>query len=124
MIDFKTHIKLSKQLFSAESVDAYLQDLELLERVRFVRDLKETYPLTEGKSVSKLISDNFQVYDNVFDLVLGQFIMIEQILTGKFKFNAPTDMDLELMTYILRPKDEQEYDNTDSTKRRSIARRS
>lgn len=116
MIDFKTHIKLSKQLFSSESVDAYLQDLELLERVRFVRDLKETYPLTEGKSVSKLISDNFQVYDNVFDLVLGQFIMIEQILTGKFKFNAPTDMDLELMTYILRPKDEQEYDNTDSTK--------
>lgn len=116
MIDFKTHIKLSEKLFSAEGVDAYLENLELLERVRFVKSFKETYPLKEEKGVSDLIKDSFEVYDNVFDLVLGQFIMVEQILTGKFKFKTAADMDLELMTYILRPKGEVNYDNTDSTK--------
>lgn len=116
MIDFKTHISLSDKLSSTESMNAYLEDLELLERVRMLRSIKETYPLASSDVITEEIKSNFKVYDNVFDLVLGQFIMVEQILTGKFRFNNASEMDLELMTYILRPLDEVEYDNTEGSK--------
>ncbi len=39
--------------------------------------------------------------------------MIEQILTGKFKFKKESDMDLEIGSYLFRPKGEVKFDNTD-----------
>lgn len=78
--------------------------------------VKDTYPLESGDTITDTIKERFKYTDNVFGLVLGQFIMIEQILTGKFKFVDSSAQDLELMTYILRPIDEDKFDNTNASK--------
>lgn len=113
MITFKRHTEVSKALSNEEALQAHLEKLDPVERLKFLRDVKGTYPLEVEDEVSDFIKENYNYYDNVFDLVLGQFIMVEQILTGKFKFADENMMDLELMTYILRPKGEEKYDNTD-----------
>ena len=116
MMTFKQHIDLSKALSKFDDVEIYLEDLSPAERIKLIRDIKETYPLKDTREVTETIENNFTPYPDVFGLVLGQFIMIEQILTGKFKFKNEFDQDLELMTYILRPKDEKVFDNTDAVK--------
>jgi hypothetical protein len=116
MMTFKQHISLSKHLSNEFDVESYLIDLEPLERLKTIRAISDTYPLQSSDEVTEEIKERFRVYDSVFDLVLGQFIMIEQILTGKFKFKYEHEQDLELMTYILRPVEEEEFDNNNSVK--------
>jgi hypothetical protein len=116
MMTFKQHISVSKRLSSEEDLKAYLAELDALEHITLLRSMKDTYPIKAEPDVTDCIKEHFNYYDNVFDLVLGQFIMIEQILTGKFKFQNETDLDLELLTYVLRPKDEKEFDNTSTSK--------
>ena len=112
MITLKEHIELSKHMESDEKLKEYFTTLDAVTRLKMYSAIENTYPLKQSDSISDYIKENFTLYDNVFGLVLGQFIMIEQILTGKFKFDNPTDMDIELATYLLRPLDEKEFDNT------------
>lgn len=116
MMTFKQHKELSESLSKYDDVSVYLEDLDLLERLKTLRAMEATYPLKEGEEITELIQERFEYFEDVFSLTLGQFIMIEQILTGKFKFSNEHDQDLELMTYILRPKDEKEFDNEDAVK--------
>ena len=113
---FKQHIEISKILSTENGMKYHLEDLDIVERLRFLRMIKETYPLESNDTITDELKSKFKCYDNVFDLVLGQFIMLEQILTGKFKFVDSTAQDLEIMTYILRPIDEEQFDNTDASK--------
>lgn len=116
MMTFKQHISVSKHLSSEDDLKVYLKSLSALEHITLLRSMQETYPIKAEPDVTDYIKEHFNYYDNVFDLVLGQFIMIEQILTGKFKFQNETDLDLELLTYVLRPKGEKEFDNTSTSK--------
>lgn len=116
MMTFNDHIEVSKILSTEGGIENHLENLDVLERLKFLRQVKETYPLESNDTITKTIKTTFKYYDNVFDLVLGQFIMVEQILTGRFKFNDSSAQDLELMTYILRPIDEEYFDNTDQSK--------
>lgn len=111
MITLRQHIR-----YAGLSTSEDINKLSIIERLDIVRAIKNTYPLKAGSEINKYVSDNFIFYDNVFDLVLGQFIMIEKILTGKFKFEKETDLDVELATFLFRPKDEVEFDNEDTTK--------
>ena len=111
MITLKQHIELSNYMESEEQLKDYFTTLDAVERLKIYSAI-ERYPLQQSEDISDYIKDNFTLY-NVFELVLGQFIMIEQILMGKFKFSTPTDMDIELATYLLRPLGEKEFDNTD-----------
>jgi len=113
MIDFKTHIKLFNEFNLGNDVDGYLKDLDVLERLEFTRSLNETYPIKDSTEVSQYIKDNFNVTLNVMDAVLGQFIMLEQIITGKTKFKNENDRDLEFAKLILRPKHHESFDNED-----------
>lgn len=108
---FKQHIEMSKAISLYDDVTLYLNDLSPLERINTIRDISSTYPLKDEEGFSDYIKDNFSCCGKVFDLVLGQFIMVEQILTGKFKFESDMYQDLELMMYLLRPKEEAEFDN-------------
>lgn len=111
MIDFKTHITLFKKLSSDDDIDEYLKGLELTERLKMTRDITETYPIDETKPPSKDILERFNVTLNVEEAVLGQFIMLEQIITGKTQFNDENQRDLEFAKLILRPKHHKEFDN-------------
>lgn len=114
MMTFKQHIELSEAISTYDDISVYLENFEIVKRLEMLREINDTYPIGADSFVSELMSETFTCYDNVFDLVLGQFIMIEQILTGKFKFEKESDLDIELMTYLIRPKDEVEFDNQDS----------
>lgn len=116
MITLRQHIELAAHMDSTEGMEKYLESINAIDKLKLYNRFEDTYPLKESDEITDYVTKNFNYYDSVFDLVLGQFIMIEQILTGKFKFSSPTDMDIELGTYLLRPKSEEEYDNTDTEK--------
>lgn len=108
MITLSDHIKYT-ELVEKGSLDS----LPMSEKVKIMREMSDVYPLKEAYDIDKSITGNFIYYDNVMELTLGQFIMIEQIMTGKFKFAKEVDMEVELAKYILRPLNESEFDNTD-----------
>mgnify|MGYP003635129038 FL=1 len=111
MIDFKTHIKLFKEFNSEKDIESYLNSLDVLDRLQTSRDIKETYPIDEKAAVTEYIFDNFNVTLGVEQAVLGQFIMLEQIITGKTNFESQNQRDLEFAKLILRPKHHKEFDN-------------
>ena len=113
---FKQHIELSESLSQFSDVSIYLDSLDLVERLKTLRLINESYPLEDRDEITDHIKENFNYSEKVFELVLGQFIMVEQILTGKFKFKGSVYQDLELMTYLLRPKGEEPFDNGDLLK--------
>jgi len=115
MITLKKHIEFTEII-----TEDRLGELGPVEKLELLRSVKDVYPLEVGVDISDYVSNNFKFYDNVFDLVLGQFIMIEKILTGKFKFKKETDLELELATFLFRPKDEIEFDNEEPLKEQQI----
>ena len=62
----------------------------------------------------KLESDR-NIYKDVESLVLGQFIMLEQIITGKTQLPDHL-VDLEILKLIIRPKSDKVFDNEDPEK--------
>ncbi len=111
MIDFKTHIELSKDIVGLNGSSGYLENLNPLERLEITRDIEATYPIENKSEVSDYIKNTFSVTDNVNECVLGQFIMLEQIVTGKTKFTRDYERDLAFAKLILRPKHHREFDN-------------
>ena len=75
------------------------------------RDIASTYPIDETVPPTKYIFDNFNVTLDVESAVLGRFIMLEQIVTGKTKFKSNYERDLTFAKLILRPKHHKEFDN-------------
>lgn len=113
MITLKEHIDLFESVKDTADLAKSLSVLKATEKLDIFRNFEKTYPLKGNLDVSDYVNNNFNFYDNVFELTLGQFIMIEQILTGKFKFKKESDMDLEIGSYLFRPKGEAKFDNTD-----------
>jgi len=111
MITFKEHISYSKSITVDDDGIVSADNLDALEKLDLLRRMSETYPLKESKSITPYIRENFKVNKGVMDLVLGQFIMVEQILTGKSKFDSEEEMELGILELILRPKHHTEFDN-------------
>ncbi len=91
-------------------IPAFLEGYRGLERLRISKSIKEEYPLNIPEVVSKSLISNFSINKDVQSLVLGQFIMIEQIMTGKTKLPEHL-IDLEILKLIIRPKHHIEFDN-------------
>lgn len=113
MITFGKHIELFKRFNQLNDIEEYLQTLGLAERVKMTRLIDETYPIKQSRDVSKYIIDTFTCTLSVESAVLGQFIMLEQIVTGKTKFKDENERDLTFAKLILRPKHHKEFDNED-----------
>lgn len=111
MITFKQHLEISKYSVKEGGMLEYIAKLPPEERVRTTRGIVETYPLKMDGEPSNALKESFNVYTNVMDLVLGQFIMLEQIITGKTKFNTDAENDLAIAELILRPKHHKIFDN-------------
>lgn len=111
MITFKQHIELFKSLSSESDTNTYLEGLNPLEQLKMNRDIEDTYPIKESREVTEYIKSNFNVTTSVEEAVLGQFIMLEQIITGKTTFKTAYDRDLTFAKLILRPKHHKEFDN-------------
>lgn len=93
-----------------QPVEKYLETLKTLEKLDFIRDSKNTYPIQENISGYDSIKKSKNLYTTIDSLVLGQFIMLEQIITGKTKLPDHL-VDLEIAKLIIRPKQHNEFDN-------------
>lgn len=110
MITLDTHIKLMQRISANQSAEDFLDTLKPLERLDFIKDSIETYPIQDNVSGYQGISKNKRVYTTIDGLVLGQFIMLEQIITGKTQLPDYL-IDLEIAKLIIRPKHHEEFDN-------------
>jgi hypothetical protein len=109
MITLRQHIELTGLIKDESALQTYLKSLGPVESVILSRQIQETYPLK--KIEVDYDSLPFKAHTKVFDLVLGQFIMIEQIFTGKE--DIPKHLfDYAVLRLILRPKHHTEFDNT------------
>jgi len=113
MITFRQHLKISTSIKQENGLLEYIGNLPPEDKVSVARDIADTYPLDMSWDDSFAIHKNFKVYTDPMELVLGQFIMIEQIITGKTKFETDAENDLALAELLLRPKEQQVFDNED-----------
>ena len=118
MITFEQHIKLYSHKDSQAGLRNYLSRLSPEKKIEVSRALIEEYPLDMSWNEDYEIHKNFKVYTNVMDLVLGQFIMIEQLITGKTTFKSEAENDLELAKLILRPQNHDDFDNQNEEEER------
>lgn len=113
----KDHIKLLTHVKANKDIPELLQEYKGLERVKMSRAINDTYPLDIKDSDYKKLEKDFKVYAGINALVLGQFIMVEQIITGKTKLPEHL-VDLEILKLILRPKHHTSFDNEDAEQER------
>ena len=96
-----------EQIQSGVKPEELLMNMKPLEALDFSRDSENTYPIKEN---IKHPTINKKIYTSVESLVLGQFIMLEQIITGKTRL-ADHLIDLEIAKLIIRPIEHDVFDN-------------
>jgi len=109
MITFRQHIGLMEHLSKGGSPESFIKEIKPLESLQFIRNSQTTYPVKQN--IKKHSSDK-KIYLRVDSLVLGQFIMLEQIITGKTKL-ADHQVDFEIAKLVIRPSSHQVFDNED-----------
>lgn len=105
------HIELSQWMKSPALLESKMKQLPIERRLKIFKDIDENYPITYKKYNEEEL--DFELNKRVFDLVLGQFIMIEQIFTGKDPMPQYLS-DFGILCLILRPKGQTEFDNTNA----------
>ena len=115
MITFRQHIKLMNFLGSGRTTEDFILSLNDIEKINFIAFFDEVYPVQENMLGDDKIPSSKKVYTDVNSLVLGQFIMLEQIITGKTKLPDHL-IDLEIAKLIIRPKEDAAFDNEEPHK--------
>lgn len=114
------HINISDWMRNPAIFEARLKAMPVIDRVRILDEIENTYPIKPRPYDPKKL--DFNIYTKVFDLVLGQFIMIEQIFTGKAGVQNNL-LDYSILRLILRPKEDLLFDNTDLVKEKENDKR-
>jgi len=112
MITLQKHISIQKVLEADGSMELFYKDLDAIGVELFFNDIKDSYPVNENV---KKPTFKKKIYYGVEEMVFGQFIMVEQILTGKAGLNNHT-ADLELAKLLIRPAEDLIFDNEDGHK--------
>ena len=115
MITFRQHIALMNHLGKGKSTEDFIFGLNDIDKLRFIAFFEEVYPVQENMIKSDDVVKEKTISENVDDLVLGQFIMLEQIITGKTKLPDHL-VDLEIAKLIVRPKNDLVFDNENPSK--------
>lgn len=111
MITFREHIEISKYIEKNNTISEYIEQQSPEKRIDLVRRIAETYPLEKDMDTNLNTLKGKSVVKSVYELVLGQFIMIEQIITGKSTYEYEAINDLELAKLIVRPDHHDIFDN-------------
>ena len=99
--------KLKEKLIN--NVSDYLSQLNISDKLEYIRSVENTYPV---ESNLKQVKNLNNIYTAIENLVLGQFIMIEQIITGK-TITEDYLVDFEILKLLIRPLKHEEFDNSD-----------
>lgn len=94
---------------SGDTVSNFMGSMKPLEALDFSRASNNTYPIQENL---KQPNTDKKVYTTIESLVLGQFIMLEQIITGKTKLPDHL-IDFEMAKLLIRPSSHILFDNED-----------
>jgi hypothetical protein len=100
---------------SGRTTEQFVKTLNEIEKINFIAYFDEVYPVADNIVESKDLNKTKRIYLDVNNLVLGQFIMLEQIITGKTKLPDHL-IDLEIAKLIIRPKEDEVFDNEDVKK--------
>lgn len=115
MITFRQHIKLMNFIGSGKTTEDFIASLNDIEKINFIAFFDEVYPVQDNMLGDDKIPSSKKTYTDVNSLVLGQFIMLEQIITGKTKLPDHL-IDLEIAKLIIRPKEDAVFDNEEPRK--------
>ena len=85
----------------------FIEKMKPLEALDYSRDIENTYPIKEKLKKPNV---NKRLYTDIYSLALGQFIMLEQIITGKTKLPDHL-IDLEIAKLVIRPSHHKDFDN-------------
>jgi len=102
-------------LGSGRTTEDFIASLNDIEKINFIAFFEEVYPVQDNMLGDNEIPSSKKVYTDVNSLVLGQFIMLEQIITGKTKLPDHL-IDLEIAKLIIRPKEDAVFDNEEPIK--------
>jgi|11_taG_2_1085331.scaffolds.fasta_scaffold01271_2 hypothetical protein len=111
MITFRQHLEISKYSKEENGILDYISTLAPEDKVSTTRNVVSTYPIEMKGSISDETNSRFNIYTDIMELVLGQFIMLEQIITGKTKYDSEAENDLAIAELIIRPKHHTKFDN-------------
>ena len=111
MITFRQHLEISKYSKEENGILDYISTLSPEDRVSTTRSVVNTYPVEMKGNISDETKSKFNIYTDIMELVLGQFIMLEQIITGKTKYDSEAENDLAIAELIIRPKHHTKFDN-------------
>ena len=109
MITLRKHIDMMGSIVKRGSANQFITDMKPIDYIDFSRSFDKTYPIKEN--IKKPNTDK-KIYTDVESLVLGQFIMLEQIITGKTKLPDHL-VDLEIAKLVIRPSHHEIFDNND-----------
>tara|TARA_R110000803_G_scaffold46673_5_gene97915 strand:- start:354 stop:1058 length:705 start_codon:yes stop_codon:yes gene_type:complete len=109
MITLQSHINSVRFLRKGNDVSDYLNQLNISDKLEYIRSVENTYPV---ESNLKQVKNLNNIYTAIENLVLGQFIMIEQIITGK-TITEDYLVDFEILKLLIRPLKHEEFDNSD-----------
>ena len=110
MITLRQHIEMMQYIQSGDTVSNFIGTMKPVEALRFTRDSSDTYPIQQNL---KQPNTDKKLYTTIESLILGQFIMIEQIITGKTKLSEHL-IDLEIAKLLIRPSNHIVFDNQDT----------
>lgn len=109
MITFRQHIDMMKCVSNGGNLSDYTsKNLKPFEELDYYRSFDKTYPITEN--LKKPLFKN-KYFLSIDSLILGQFVMLEQIITGKTKLPDHL-VDYEISKIIIRPEGQEEFDNS------------
>jgi len=111
MITFRQHLEISKYSKEENGILDYISTLSPEDRVSTTRSVVNTYPVEMKGNISDETKSKFNIHTDIMELVLGQFIMLEQIITGKTKYDSEAENDLAIAELIIRPKHHTKFDN-------------
>lgn len=111
MITFRQHLEISKYSKEQNGILDYISTLSPEDRISTTRSVVSTYPIEMKGDISNETKSKFNIYTDIMGLVLGQFIMLEQIITGKTKYDSEAENDLAIAELIIRPKHHNKFDN-------------
>ena len=112
MISLQQHIRMQQVVESGGNLLSFFKNLTEIEAELLANDMEDSYPVQDN---SRRPTFNKKIYYGVEEMVFGQFIMVEQILTGKMGLNNHT-ADLELAKLLVRPLGDNVFDNEDGHK--------
>jgi hypothetical protein len=111
MITFRQHIEINKWINKEKNISGYLESLKPHKRIEVMRDVSDVYPINNLNEIKEETLNSFKCHSKINHLILGQFIMIEQIITGKVNYESSAHNDLELAKLIMRPNHHEIFDN-------------